>query len=274
MRKLAVALAALSLVVPVVVLAATDAAAEDTVPLGIGGSVTVQIGTPPSAPPPAAPPPVYAPTPAAAPRAYAPPPPPPPPPPPHHHESGANVHDGFYFRIGLGVGGFKAKGTFTPATVDGDATVSGGGLGLDFALGGTPFPGLVIGGELVFQQLLKPDVALAGGANGTASDNVNFGILGAFVDWYPNPRGGFHVGALVGAAGLTRSDPNTGETRASNNGAGVSLTAGYDFWISRQWSIGLGARLFGGSVSQTYADGSTEKNAVSGGTLSVSALWH
>lgn len=272
MRKLAVAVAALSLVVPLVASFATDASAEDTVPLGIGGSVTVQIGTQPSAPPPAAPPP------AAPPPAYAPPPPPPayapPPPPPRHHGSGVNVHDGFYFRIGLGVGGFTAKGTVSPDTLGGSYTISGGGAGVDLALGGTLFPGFVIGGELVFQQVSKPNVSLAGATDATAKNDANFGILGPFFDWYPNPRGGFHFGGVIGPAVLSASDSQTGDTLSSSKGAGASLTAGYDFWVSPQWSIGLGARLFGGSVSQSYGDGSTEKNRVSGATLSVSALWH
>jgi opacity protein-like surface antigen len=201
--------------------------------------------------------------------------PPPPPPRGHHYAvagSGAFVHDGFYFRVGLGVGGFNAKGSVTPD--NGDAmTISGGGLAFDLLLGGTIAPGFVLGGGFIFQQTVKPDVSLAGGASAQYDQNANFGVLGPFLEWYPNPRGGFHVNGMIGLAAMTLSDPNTGESKAADRGVGLAVGAGYDFWVAPQWSLGLGGRLFGGSVSNT-SGGIEEKFSVAGFTLSATALLH
>lgn len=259
--------AALALLVP------SLAAAQEPPPVGVGGSVTIQIGTPgaPAAPPPAAPP-VAAPPPAAPAPVYA-----PPPPPPRQRRAqveGAFVHDGFYLRLGLGVGGFSANGTLTPDMYGGSVKISGAGMGLDLLLGGSISPGLVLGGGLIFQQIVKPDVSLPGGVTASSSNNGNFGVIGPFLQWYPNPRSGFHLSGMVGLAALTASNPETGESKAGDRGAGLALAGGYDFWVAPQWSIGLDARLFGGSVSKDFGDGSSEKYSVTGLTLSASAVLH
>src|SRR5439155_18501288 len=96
--------------------------------------------------------------------------------------------------------------------------------------------------------------------------NMNFGLLGPFIDWYPDPEGGFHFGGMLGVAVLTASNPDTGNTTASDTGFGGAIGAGYDFWIAPEWSLGILGKLMGGTVqnsNQTVAGvGANEKFSV------------
>jgi hypothetical protein len=72
-------------------------------------------------------------------------------------------------------------------------------------------------------------------------------IFGPFVDWYPNPRSGFHLQAALGIAALTSgngdrfdSDDDDDDYRAF--GAGIVLGLGYEWWVGNEWSLGVLAR--------------------------------
>ncbi len=98
------------------------------------------------------------------------------------------------------------------------------------AFGGTPIPGLVLGGDA---RLAQSGLTLVSS-------------LGAFTDWYPAPRGGWHIG--MGVDAVLFNDPvqlyaPAGAQVASGWAPGGALFGGYDWWILRQWSVGLVALL-------------------------------
>jgi hypothetical protein len=113
------------------------------------------------------------------------------------------------------------------------------------AVGGTPVRGLVIGGQL-----------------GATAGNLTIGQLGLFVQWYPAPRGGWHVGFDVGPA-ITTAWINRGVAPVSSGpgapsgveytsawgyGAIATLQGGYDWWIAPRWSMGLDLFASGGTL--------------------------
>jgi hypothetical protein len=235
--------------------------------------------TGPSAPPPAEPP-VYQQQPPFEPPLPPPPPPPyAPPPPPPGSLSGdiPRFHDRFYLRLGLGGGTLRTSGTFDPD--DGTSIdTRGGGFSFDLAIGGTPAPGFVIGGDYTFQQGVKPRVKFSTPTGSSEIDSNNdsvFGLLGIFADWFPDPRGGFHVGATLGLALLSIADDN-GNVSNSNEkrGGGGALRVGYDFWVGDQWSIGILGQLVGASVSRDTTFGVSEHDSVGSFGLLVTALYH
>lgn len=201
--------------------------------------------SPAGSPPP--PPPGYPPPPAAyPPGAYAPPPPgyyaaPPPP-------IGVHLHDGFYLRMDFGYGLLGVTETTDPSTIDVKVKGSGGSFAL--GLGGTPTPGLAIGGELLVQVASKPTVEAAG-IELQSNSAVALSTFGPFVDWFPDPKGGGHVGAMIGWASFAG-------TNYSSSGYGAALFGGYDFWIGDQWSLGPLVRLTAAKTSKDpYTDSST-----------------
>jgi hypothetical protein len=142
-------------------------------------------------------------------------------------------HDGFYFRL-MNESQFFALYGEGPER---DASIKGLGQGATLALGGTPAPGLVIGGMLNTTTLRgefkgRPD----GPENGATISRL---ILGPFVDWFPRPDDGWHVGAAIGFAAVTVTDSALAD--AVGPAFGAKIFGGYDFWIGPQWSVGLSA---------------------------------
>jgi hypothetical protein len=195
------------------------------------------------APPPAAPPPVYQQQPAPpgyappgyAPPGYAPPGYAPPADPTIH------FHDGFYLSMAIGGAYLNDSAKVEGSTFE--MSISGGGVFGELAIGGTPTPGLVIGGASMAASIPSPKVKM-GDIEGTADASVNLSTVGPFIAYYPNPREGLHFGAYIGYAMISAQNNNTGTT-SSNNPAGpaFALTVGNEWWVGEQWGIGISGRF-------------------------------
>jgi hypothetical protein len=245
--------------------ARADFEAEGHVSIGVGDDQSGRGAPPPTVAPAPAPAPVYA-------------PPPPGYGPPHYRRvvvverDSAYTHDGMYFRFGLGGGGLAAS------TEGSQSSTSGTGLGLELSLGGTIDPGIVIGGTIFFQQANQSATATVDTAAGTVTSslsyNLNFLVMGPFIEWYPNPHGGFHFGGFAGLAGVNTSSSDGSSSSSTSTGFGGGVQAGYDFWLSRQLSFGLSGRFAAGTISDSSNGSSAPSLTVSAGQLMLSLLWH
>jgi hypothetical protein len=169
-------------------------------------------------------------------------------------------HGGFYLGVHSGVGFFSLKGS-GPL---GDASLGGLASVADLRIGGTIAPGLVLGG--VFREwtttgtfdggppitatrthfvngVSKTDpITLSGNARALAFE------VGAFIDWFPNPEKGWHVGASVGLGGVSVSDDSA--TNSVGGDVTGSIFGGYQWWIGPSWSLGLQGVLSGGTATK------------------------
>jgi hypothetical protein len=206
--------------------------------------------TPEPPPPPELPPPPVPPPPPMDPSPEyeaAPPPPRYEPPPRTSRTHSSHLHDGFYLRMALGISYLSNQTQIKDSlqtTIANDYQLHGVGPTIDFFIGGTPGRGLVIGGGIVSTAVSKPTITY-GGRETQLNDNASAAVVGPFIDWYFNPRRGFHAQLLTGI-GLSqvtprRKDFNTNDTK-SGSGFGIDLGIGHDWWISNQWSIGILAR--------------------------------
>lgn len=156
--------------------------------------------------------------------------------PPSSPKKGVRTHDGFYMRLALGPAYFNA--TWKGGTQD--ATVTGMGPGLELAFGGTPLPGLVIGGGSYGTFISSPTLSYAGQSADGGSTSLS--IIGPFVDWYPEPSQGFHVLASAGVAYVSYGSKGGGAT-VSGTGLGLTGGVGYEIWVGDQWSLGAQFRM-------------------------------
>jgi len=177
---------------------------------------------------------------------------------------GVRFHDGFYLRLAVGIGGVSGRyrGDFSGAD---KFDVSGIAALDEVAFGGTPSPGVVIGGGIYGSTTPSPTMSFRGVDQKMGA--VGVGVVGPFVDVYPNPQVGFHVQGAIGLAVLSaakgdaqlvcNSVTSVGPICVTEinppddyfgTGLGVVVGAGYEGWIGDQWSIGGMARL-------TYASG-------------------
>ncbi|HEX4445368.1 MAG TPA: hypothetical protein VH044_01475 [Polyangiaceae bacterium] len=194
---------------------------------------------------------------------YSPGPPPPPPPldpsvaapPPYQPTVAASPDDdgppwarGFYLRMGAGVNTVVLQRT----TSLGDTTTTSFGFATDIAVGGTVLSGLSLAATVNVGQAYLRNF-------GNPDEQVVLVGVGGMVDWHPSPTLGWHVGGAIALASIivdsnTSSDTlttpagvtvSTTQTRrsASNTDAQLSVLGGYDWRLSRRWSVGVQARI-------------------------------
>ncbi len=134
------------------------------------------------------------------------------------------VHDGFYLRMAFGFG-YQSM-SFTKSQYSGGLEASGAGIDASLLIGGTPGRGLVIGGMFTGADMFA-----------NKGDHLSF-AFGPFIDVYPNPRGGWHMGFMLGFSGQSVRDSEDDNQLFMIWGGAASFWAGYEAWVSGDWSMG------------------------------------
>jgi hypothetical protein len=178
-----------------------------------------------------------------------------------------HLHEGFYTRVGVGMGGLfnsKSSGSFSSNT---------GGMSLSFELliGGSPAPGFAIGGGVLGGVQLTGtwDVNEGDGLENVdvnANGNLLTLVIGPFVDGFPGAAGPFHLG---GAVGLGVGSVSVQDERRTPLGVGGAFWAGWDVWVAPEWSLGGRLRLDG----MYGKDGEVNASSV-GASVMFSVLYH
>lgn len=146
-------------------------------------------------------------------------------------------HDGFYLRLGLGLGYVSDSASENDGTT---FKIHGTTIPIDIMIGGSLVPGLVLGGGIWIAPMVSPKVDFEGQTLTISSNyTVQFNQIGPFLDYYPNPHEGLHILGAVTYAGLTLVEDATNTTLANVKGFGLTAGLGYDFWIGNQWSMGV-----------------------------------
>ena len=185
------------------------------------------------------------------------------------------VHDGFYLRGSIGHGWMGTKfseGLLTDRRFGGECGA------FDLQLGGSPSPGFVLGGGLFVTGMQHDDVRRFGDAEGDEPGTVGMIAIGPFIDYFPDPKGGFHVGGMLGLGGLAieTADDDDVETsfdegeRGAGGGA-IGAWVGYDWWVGREWSLGAQLRYLGVAVENRDHDWRGAADSVA---LQFTALYH
>jgi hypothetical protein len=180
-------------------------------------------------------------------------------------ERSYHVHDGFYLRLNIGLGAYGIR-------YEDDYNAGGASLAFDVLAGGSPSKGFVIGGALLSD--FSRNLSFRHGDTDVGEVDVGTILLGPFVDGFPNPKGGWHVGGMIGLAGI-RTDGAPGQTAArEDQGGGGAVWFGYDAWVADEWSIG-GLLRFAAAVGRSKDDAGTQRDSTSTAlTLMFTTLYH
>lgn len=200
-----------------------------------------------------------------------------PPVPPARARRGYHVHDGFYLRMGVGVGGGHAS-ISTNRDSASNFDVGAGGLALNLWMGGTPWSGVAVGGLLSLQGINESETVVEGD---TTDEDVDaaLGLLGVFIDAFPDPQRGLHVGGSLGLSGLSTKasgDRLKNQLRVKDydgGGLGASAWVGYMGFVGPEWSLG-GMLQFTGVVTGQEEDDLKRRGTGWGLNLSFTALYH
>jgi hypothetical protein len=152
-----------------------------------------------------------------------------------------HYHDSFYLRVNAGY--ITTWGDFKVRESGYDPDYAGNGLAIDLLVGGSPSPGVAIGGALSGSYVLTSDSGPE-----PFDPDIQVLVVGPFIDGFPNPAGGWHFGGNIGLATVLAHDP-----RIANSllGVGGSAWAGYDAWVAPDWAVGGLLRLGATVASST-----------------------
>ena len=177
-----------------------------------------------------------------------------------------HLHNGFYARVSAGFGSLSA--TFDDDVPSTQALKgSGGGLSMDLMIGGSPSPGVAIGGALLAEGSAAVEFERAGFKE---DRSLTVAIVGPFIDGFPAPHRGWHLGGLLGFAHVAIEDSrNDGVSKT--NGFGGAFWLGHDFWVADEWSVGPLLRFSGALTQGRERDVRASTFAV---TLLFTGLYH
>jgi hypothetical protein len=178
-----------------------------------------------------------------------------------------HVHDGFYLRASVGFGTLGA--TFDDNSPTGrDLKGSGGAFGFDLMIGGSPAPGVAIGGALLGEA--SAGVEFDRGSFGSEDRSASVAILGPFIDGFPSSNRGWHLGGMLGLARLSVEDTSS-DGISHTGGLGGAFWVGHDFWVGDEWSVGPLLRFSGAVTRANDPDVNASTFAM---TLLFTGLYH
>ena len=173
------------------------------------------------------------------------------------------MHDGFYFRLGLGLGWLSTassfEGTVGSLPADraiGELTYRGYGLAVDGAIGGSPTRGLAIGYGFAWQIADDPTLSVENtpysDSETERTDPLGATIHGLMVDVFPNPEGNLELGGLIGLANV-----GTGQEGNESHGVAAAIWGGYGVWAGNQFSLIALLRLSLARTTSEYSGSTT-----------------
>jgi hypothetical protein len=166
------------------------------------------------------------------------------------------THDGFQFRGAVGFG-------YLSDAESNDGTLHGGAGVLEIYLGGMPVRGLAIGGFLSGASAVGPSITVNGFSASDSNTSLTLVTVGPYIDYYPEPRKGFHILGTLGYANVKASfDDGTLSANSSAGGPTIGVGIGYDWWVGRDWSIGILGRFTYAQTSRTIEGLHTSEQTV------------
>ena len=164
-------------------------------------------------------------------------------------DPGFHAHDGFYLSLCGGFGGLTWADDEPPVTSE----MSGATGNLDFKIGGAVMRDrLILSGDLITAHAPNPKEK---GNSAPVANNASLrmGIIGMGATYYFMPVNIF----LSGTFGIGRFTEDFGNgQQTSDGGLGFQLKVGKEWWVSKDWGIGVSVALLHlGVPDQSNADG-------------------
>lgn len=174
---------------------------------------------------------------------------PPPPPPPGSSPGygygaygmtvpGVQEHEGFFLRLGIGVGWFDMKTDFMGE----DLHIKGPAGHLQLAIGGNLSRNFILFGQLFVNAAEEPTAEIGGDEEDLEDLTVSLGALGVGLAYYL-PSNLYFSGTLA-VSQLRLEDDNDGSDAESEAGPAFMAQLGKEWWVSDNWGLGLAGQMF------------------------------
>ena len=149
-------------------------------------------------------------------------------------------HEGLFLRLATGPAFMRES--WRPEGGGERATYTGWGPALEVAVGKSVARGLVVAGAAQLAGIINRTETFRGSSYDLASTIHFVDTVGALVDYYPDPRKGFHLGGALGLVAVSELDTHFGNLQTDWGGS-ASLHVGKETFISDRWSAGVMARV-------------------------------
>lgn len=170
---------------------------------------------------------------------------------PMNAQEGYHKHDGFYLSLSLGGSSGSISDKMTTTT-----TFDGTGGALDLKIGGAIKENLILHANISSIAITGPTLT-ENGSSVKATDETSIGqaMLGVGLTYYIMPSN-FFISGSVGSGNFSSIINN--KTTSSNHGPSFQLKVGKEWWVSKNWGLGIAALLNTTNVDNTM-NGIAEK---------------
>ncbi|MFT7579196.1 MAG: hypothetical protein ACI9MR_000858 [Myxococcota bacterium] len=175
-------------------------------------------------------------------------------------QAAPHTHDGFLLRLAAGAG-YESLSLDTGVQ---EVTIGGLGIGLSIGIGGMVVPNLAINADLFGAVVVSPNVEVNGVDIGEARDSsVSLSALGVGFTYYIMPAN-IYVALSLGFGATTITVE--GSSFESDAGFAVNAMLGKEFWVGKNWGIGIAGQFI-------FADVPTTSDAASASFISANLMF-
>jgi hypothetical protein len=174
------------------------------------------------------------------------------PPPVVESMEGFHTHDGFFMRVHVGIAatGFSSTQSGTKTNY------VGGGSSTGIAIGGVIARDLILYGAAFGTSTSNPDKQVGGVSVAGDLGDIGVGAIGPGVAYYFEHIN-LYLSATFGLAGFTAHDNGGFKVDSSRSGSAFELMLGKEWWVSRNWGMGIAGELFTASLKDKNVPGLT-----------------
>lgn len=165
----------------------------------------------------------------------------------------AYTHDGLLVRLAVGFG-YTSSAVGDGGSGDGKLALTGGGGFASLAIGGMLTENLTLNADLFGLASFEPSVELGGERLGSLADTrMSVGAVGIGLTYYLTPANVYFAGSFGAAVGTLETRGRVlGVTYVreakSDVGFAINLMVGKEWWVGREWGLGVAGQLILGSL--------------------------
>jgi len=165
---------------------------------------------------------------------------------------GFHTHDGFFLQVHVGISatGFSSKQAGVKTNY------VGGGVSSGVAIGGVIARNLVLYASFFGTDTGNPDKQVDGTSRASDLGEIGVGAFGPGLAYYFE-RCNLYLSATFGLAGFTANDGSGFKVDSSRSGAAFDFMVGKEWWVSRDWGLGIAAELMAASLKDKNVPGLT-----------------
>jgi hypothetical protein len=165
---------------------------------------------------------------------------------------GFHTHDGFFLQVHLGISatGFSSKQAGVKTNY------VGGGISSGVAVGGVIAHNLVLYGAFFGTDTGNPDKQVAGASVNSDLNEIGVAAFGPGLAYYFE-RCNLYLSATFGLAGFAANDGAGVKVDSSKSGAACDFMVGKEWWVSRDWGLGIAGELMAASLKDKNVPGLT-----------------